>query len=69
MRQLAQDKQVFLTDPAQVIVDETGQPPYDAVADGVHFQKEPYQQWLDYLKRHTIQEDKEEFTWVKSEQP
>ncbi len=69
LRQLAQDKRVFLTDPAQVIVDETGQPPYDAVADGVHFQKEPYQQWLDYLKRHTIQEDKEEFTWVKSEQP
>ncbi len=68
LRQLAQDKRVFLTDPAQVIVDETGQPPYDAVADGVHFQKEPYQQWLDYLKRHTIQEEKEEFTWVRSDQ-
>ncbi len=69
LRRLAQDKRVFLTDPAQVIVDETGQPPYDAVADGVHFQKEPYQKWLEYLKCHTIQEDKEEFTWVKSEQP
>lgn len=55
LRQLAQDKQVFLTDPAQVIVDPaTGQPPYDAVADGVHFQKGPYRQWLDYLKRHTV---------------
>ncbi len=69
LRQLAQDKRVFLTDPAQVIVDETGQPPYDAVGDGVHFKKEPYQQWLEYLKRHTIREDKEEITWVKSEQP
>lgn len=70
LRQLAQDKRVFLTDPAQVIVDETGQPPYDAVADGVHFQQEPYQKWLDYLKRHTIREDEEELTWVKSsEQP
>lgn len=55
LRQLAQDKQVFLTDPAQVIVDPaTGQPPYDVVADGVHFQKGPYRQWLDYLKRHTV---------------
>lgn len=55
LRQLAQDKQVFLTDPAQVIVDPaTGQPPYDTVADGVHFQKGPYRQWLDYLKRHTV---------------
>ncbi len=69
LRQLAQDKRVFLTDPAQVIVDETGQPPYDAVADGVHFQKEPYQQWLDYLKRHTIRESEEKITWEKSEQP
>ncbi len=55
LRQLAQDKQVFLTDPAQVIVDPaTGQPSYDMVADGVHFQKGPYRQWLDYLKRHTV---------------
>lgn len=69
LRQLAQEKRVFLTDPAQVIVDETGQPPYDAVADGVHFQKGPYQQWLDYLKRHTIRENEEEFAWEESKQP
>lgn len=56
LRQLAQDKRVFLVDPAQAIVDPaTGQPPYDLVADGIHFQKEPYRQWLDYLKRHTVQ--------------
>lgn len=55
LRQLAQDKRVFLTDPAQDIVDPaTGQPSYDAVADGIHFQKGPYRQWLDYLKRHTV---------------
>lgn len=55
LRQLAQEKQVFLTDPAQAIVERsTGEPPYDAVADGIHFQKEPYRQWLDYLKRHTV---------------
>lgn len=54
LRQVAQEKQVFLVDPAQELTDETGQPPYDAVADGVHFKREPYQQWLDYLKRHTV---------------
>ena len=54
--QLAQEKHVFLTDPAQVIVEEeTGQPAYDEVADGVHFRKEPYQRWLDYLRRHTAE--------------
>lgn len=54
LRQLVQDKRVFLVDPAQAIVDETGQPPYDAVSDGVHFQQGAYQKWLDYLKRHTV---------------
>lgn len=54
--QLAQDKQVFLVDPAQVLVDETGQPPYDTVTDGVHFTRARYGLWLDYLKCHTVQE-------------
>lgn len=54
LRQVAQEKQVFLVDPAQELIDDTGQPPYDTVADGVHFKREPYQQWLDYLKRHTV---------------
>lgn len=53
--QLAQDKQVLLVDPAQALVDETGQPPYDTVTDGVHFTKERYKAWLDYLKCHTLQ--------------
>lgn len=54
--QLAQDKQVLLVDPAEALVDETGQPPYDTVTDGVHFTKERYGAWLDYLKCHTLQE-------------
>lgn len=52
--QLAQEKRVFLVDPAQDLVDETGEPPYDTVADGVHFKQEPYQKWFEYLKRHTV---------------
>ena len=60
LRQLAQEKHVFLVDPAQAVVDETGQPPYDEVDDGVHFTKGPYQRWLDYLRRHTVSMDKGE---------
>lgn len=64
LRQLAAEKQVFLLEPAQAIVDETtGEPAYDEVADGVHFQKEPYQRWLDYLKRHTAK--KGEWEWER----
>lgn len=54
LRQVAEEKHVFLVDPGEELVDETGQPPYDTVADGVHFKRAPYKQWLDYLKRHTI---------------
>ncbi len=52
--QVAQEKEVFLVDPAQAIVDETGEPPYDLTADGVHFQPEGYQLWYDYLTKHTV---------------
>lgn len=75
LRQLAQDKRAFLADPAQAIVDPaTGQPPYDVVADGVHFQKEPYRQWLDYLKRHTVRlsqepEEPQDQTWTPEAAP
>lgn len=54
LREVAQEKHVFLVDPAEELVDETGEPPYDTVADGVHFQRGPYKQWFDYLKRHTV---------------
>lgn len=55
LRQLAADKQVFMVDPAQVLADETGQPPYDTVTDGVHFTRGTYAKWLEYLKCHTVQ--------------
>lgn len=54
LREVAQEKHVFLVDPAEELTNETGEPPYESVADGVHFQREPYKQWFDYLKRHTI---------------
>lgn len=54
LRQVAQEKEVFLVDPAQAIVDETGEPPYDLTSDGVHFQPTGYRLWYDYLTKHTI---------------
>ena len=54
LREVAQEKHVFLVDPAVDLVDETGEPPYETVADGVHFHREPYERWYDYLKRHTV---------------
>lgn len=55
LRQLVQDKRVLLLDPGEALTDETGQPPYDTVTDGVHFTKPTYQVWLEYLKTHTIE--------------
>lgn len=55
LRQLVQDKRVLLLDPAQALTDETGQPPYDTVTDGVHFTKPTYKLWLEYLKTHTVE--------------
>lgn len=57
LRQLVQDKRVLLLDPAEALVDETGQPPYDTVTDGVHFTKPTYRLWLEYLKTHTIERE------------
>lgn len=60
LHQVAEEKQVFLVDPAQAIVDETGEPPYEMTADGVHFNKEGYRLWYGYLKTHTV--DKGDWT-------
>lgn len=50
---MAEEKQVFLVNVAQVLVDETGEAIKDLSADGVHFKKDGYIRWLDYLTTHT----------------
>ena len=52
--QLAQDKQVYLLDPGQAMVDDQGEMPYEATVDGLHFKREWYKKWLDYLLAHTV---------------
>ena len=57
---LALDKQVFYLDINKALVDENGQLPETAATDGVHFKKEYYLKWLDYLKTHAVKVDGEE---------
>lgn len=57
LRQLAQEKQVAMVDPAAAIVDETGEPPYEMSGDGVHFNKSGYAAWYEYLRTHTVEKE------------
>lgn len=51
---MAAEKEVYLIDIAEALVDETGEVPREDSADGVHFQKQGYIKWRDYLLTHTI---------------
>lgn len=57
IRDIAAEKQVYLLDVGEVFVDETGQLPADASNDGIHFRREGYKGWYEYLKAHTVQEE------------
>lgn len=57
---LAIEKQVYYLDVNSAVADENGQLPEEAATDGVHFKKEYYQKWLDYLKVHAIRNGDEE---------
>lgn len=57
LRQLAQDKQVPMVDPAEVIVDESGELPYETSGDGVHFNRSGYTAWYNYLTTHTVEKE------------
>lgn len=53
LAQLAQDKKVPLVNVSEALIDEDGEVFSDLSADGVHFKKEGYKIWLDYLANHT----------------
>ena len=57
IRTIAAEKQVYLLNPGEIFVDETGQLQYDASFDGIHFNKAGYKSWYEYLKTHTVRED------------
>ena len=52
---LCQKKKVRLLDIPDGLQTEEGETPADLSADGVHFKKEGYRLWLDYLITHTGQ--------------
>ena len=54
MKQAAEEKQVAFLDLNPSFVGEDGQLPRDASADGIHLRKNYCQQWLEYLKAHTV---------------
>ena len=56
LTRLAAEKQV-LVDVASALVDEDGILPREGTVDGVHFSKDWYKKWLEYLMCHTADPD------------
>jgi len=54
---VAAEKQVYLLDVGEALVDENGELPYDASFDGIHFNRDGYKLWYEYLKTHTVKEE------------
>lgn len=54
MKQVAEEKQVAFLDLNPEFTGADGQLPEDASKDGVHLKKAYCQQWLEYLKTHTV---------------
>lgn len=51
---LAPEKHVVLVDVASALADEDGILPREGTTDGVHFTREWYEKWLEYLMCHTV---------------
>jgi len=62
---LSLEKEVFYLDINSSLIDENGQLPENAATDGVHFKKEYYLKWLDYLKTHAVKVDGEDTDAIK----
>lgn len=56
---VAAEKEVYLLDVGEAFTDENGELPYDASVDGIHFKRDGYSVWYDYLKTHTVEEEAE----------
>ena len=54
---IAEEKHAVLVDVNAALVDETGILPGSGTTDGVHFTKDYYVKWYDYLKIHTVDPD------------
>lgn len=54
---IAAEKEVYYVNVKEAMVDENGELPADASSDGIHFHKEGYRVWYEYLKTHTAEEE------------
>lgn len=53
---IAAEKEVYYVNVQEAMVDENGVLPADASSDGIHFHKDGYKIWYEYLKTHTVEE-------------
>lgn len=59
IKAVAEEKRVYLLNVGEALVDETGELPYEASFDGIHFNRDGYKVWYEYLKTHTVEDDAE----------
>lgn len=57
---LALEKQIYYLDINGALIDENGYLPEEAATDGVHFKKDYYLKWLEFLKNHTVNAERAE---------
>ncbi len=56
IRAIAAEKRVYLLNVSEIYTDENGELFYELTSDGVHFRKDGYKRWYEYLKTHTVRE-------------
>lgn len=54
LREVAEEKECYFMDMVPVLGDSSGCLPSDVTADGVHFTREYYQNWYDYLEHNYV---------------
>ena len=54
LQAMCQEKQVIYLNISEALVDEQGILPAEATVDGLHYTKDWYKKWLEYLMTHTV---------------
>lgn len=60
LTRICAEEQIYFINVSEALTDENGILPYDCGNDGVHFNREWYRRWADYLRTHTVQPQKQE---------
>lgn len=56
IKQMAKDKEVYYLNVREAIANQDNVLPEDAATDGIHLNKEYCEKWLEYLKKHIVEE-------------